>query len=171
MTAKPRVWENNSDENTTAGLIDLCREWVKSEFVMVEVGCFAGVSTEVFASFAAKVYAVDPWTLAMRYTEIPMPMLAEAERRFDDVTREYPNIVRIKNFSVIAADTFEDASLDAVYIDGEHTEIAFRTDVAAWRPKIKSGGLLMGHDHGQVENYLRWKPVKIYPESSWVVQL
>jgi cephalosporin hydroxylase len=48
--------------------------------------------------------------------------------------------------SVQAAAYFEDQSLHAVFIDGEHSYEAVRADIAAWRPKVKPGGWLAGHD-------------------------
>lgn len=43
---------------------------------------------------------------------------------------------------------FEDNSIDFLYIDGEHTEPAVTEDLNAWYPKIKSGGIISGHDYG-----------------------
>lgn len=48
--------------------------------------------------------------------------------------------------SVEAAQTFADDSLDFVFLDASHDEDAVREDIAAWLPKIKTGGVLAGHD-------------------------
>lgn len=48
--------------------------------------------------------------------------------------------------SVEAAQTVPDASLDFVFIDADHLEESVREDIAAWRPKVKAGGWLCGHD-------------------------
>ncbi len=68
-----------------------------------------------------------------------------------------------------AAERFRDGVLDAVYIDGDHDEKNVRADVAAWRPKLKPGGLLMGHDYLLAKVALDDAEVKVYQDSSWVV--
>ena len=45
------------------------------------------------------------------------------------------------------ADNYPDKSVDFVFIDANHLEHAIRADIAAWLPKIKSGGVLAGHDY------------------------
>ena len=46
-----------------------------------------------------------------------------------------------------AAQLFEDGSLDAVFIDADHTYDAVKKDIANWMPKIRKGGILAGHDY------------------------
>lgn len=48
--------------------------------------------------------------------------------------------------SVEASQYIEEGSLDFVFIDAEHTELSVYADVYAWYPKVRSGGILMGHD-------------------------
>jgi len=35
---------------------------------------------------------------------------------------------------------------DFIYIDGDHAEVMVRGDILSWLPKVKSGGLIGGHD-------------------------
>ena len=49
--------------------------------------------------------------------------------------------------SVKASPCFEDGELDFVFIDGEHSYEAAKADIEAWWHKVRSGGLLMGHDY------------------------
>lgn len=51
-----------------------------------------------------------------------------------------------KEFSVPASEHFENASLDAVFIDGDHSEKAVSADITAYFHKVKPGGILCGHD-------------------------
>lgn len=52
----------------------------------------------------------------------------------------------IKAWTHAAAAQVEDASLDFVFIDADHGEAAVRRDIAAWLPKLKPTGWLIGHD-------------------------
>jgi len=49
--------------------------------------------------------------------------------------------------SLDAAKRIEDGSLDFVFIDAQHTYKCVVEDILAWRPKIKPGGWLTGHDY------------------------
>lgn len=52
----------------------------------------------------------------------------------------------VKGWSGDLAGSFGDGSLDFVFLDGDHGESGVRADILAWRPKIRAGGLLIGHD-------------------------
>ncbi len=49
--------------------------------------------------------------------------------------------------SVRAAHLFENGSLDFVFIDANHAEVAVREDLETWTPKVRSGGIVSGHDY------------------------
>lgn len=49
--------------------------------------------------------------------------------------------------SADAAKEIPDGSLDFVFIDADHSYEGVRRDILAWRPKLKLGGLLSGHDY------------------------
>jgi predicted O-methyltransferase YrrM len=49
--------------------------------------------------------------------------------------------------SLKAAARIPDASLDFVFIDGDHSAEGCAADLKAWAPKVKRGGLLCGHDY------------------------
>ena len=48
--------------------------------------------------------------------------------------------------SVSASGYFQEASLDAVWIDGAHDYASVMTDLRIWRSKVRTGGLFAGHD-------------------------
>ncbi len=49
--------------------------------------------------------------------------------------------------SMHAAAEIADHSLDFAFLDADHTYDAVRNDLARWWPKIKSDGILAGHDY------------------------
>jgi len=53
----------------------------------------------------------------------------------------------VHGLSVEAALLVPDASLDFVYIDADHQFSAVVADLAAWEPKVRSGGVVSGHDY------------------------
>ncbi len=50
--------------------------------------------------------------------------------------------------SIQGSKEFEPGSLSFVFIDACHTYKAVRSDILAWLPKVKTGGILAGHDIG-----------------------
>lgn len=73
--------------------------------------------------------------------------------RHDQVIKDFASeiaegrVVVDRAFSHIAAERIEDGSLDIVYIDGDHSYDGVMRDLTSFAPKIKSGGLIMGHDY------------------------
>ena len=49
--------------------------------------------------------------------------------------------------SIQASEKFEDNSLDIVFIDADHTYKAVKKDIQLWWPKVRTGGILAGHDY------------------------
>lgn len=57
--------------------------------------------------------------------------------------------------SVAAASQFDDASLDWIYIDTDHSYKTTRAELAAYAAKIRPGGLIAGHDYALC-NFVKW---------------
>jgi hypothetical protein len=54
--------------------------------------------------------------------------------------------VIIQDWTVAAAGLVNDASLDFVFVDADHSAEAVRADILAWMPKLKPQGRMLGHD-------------------------
>lgn len=96
------------------------------------------------------LFCVDPWLRYGTYRthvsqEQTDAMLERARERLAGF-----NYTIIRKFSVEAAADIEDGSLDAAYIDANHAYEYVVADIAAWLPKVRSGGIIAGHD------YARW---------------
>jgi hypothetical protein len=177
LKPKKRVWPKGKGgtEDSTEGLIDLCEEWIRPFMVGAEIGCFAGVSTEVFVNYAQLVYAVEPWefgAIYQGYADISIEQLTEARKKFEKLMKKYPEkIILLPTYSVRASvDLF--VPLDFVYIDGAHDKANAIVDIILWGSKVKPGGLVMGHDYHHilpVLEFLNLKPIRLYKDDSWVV--
>lgn len=120
---------------------------------MVEVGCLSGHSTCYLANEARlsekrlTIYAVDPG-IGIEESNFKRDFtdsygLLENIRECGDADI----IVPILTESTKAAQMFANTSLDFVFLDGAHDYQAIRSDLQAWFPKIKGGGIIAGHDY------------------------
>ena len=167
MYYTPLISDEHGYANTTNGLIEMVQEHVDENDLVVEVGCFSGVSSQVFALNCKELHCIDPYS---------WPAVFEAEKMFVSMMTEYPNIKKIKLTSVEASKTFLDSSVDFVYIDADHTYSAVIEDINCWMPKVKKGGYIGGHDiyidgvRRAVEEKFGTN-YKTYQDTSWVVKL
>jgi predicted O-methyltransferase YrrM len=164
--------------NSVRGLYDMIKNRFKPNFIMVEIGSFHGTSTRLFSLFVDKVYSVDCYDYPVPPTgRIPShdQTFIDAERIFIERTSHIENIIKIRKSGADAALDFEDKSLDAVYIDAEHDYNSILSDVSTWKSKIKSGGILCGHDFsvGYITQILQSEGVlnelETYADDSWSV--
>lgn len=110
----------------------------------------------------SKIYAVDPY---IEYNASPGGgtfMSQETQNRIRELwfenTVDYSDKVElIQKNSIEAAQHFKDDSLDFVFIDGDHSHSAVKKDLATYYPKVKSGGIVAGHDYScsSVKNALK----------------
>jgi predicted O-methyltransferase YrrM len=80
--------------------------------------------------------------------------------------------------SIYAAKSYEDKSLDFVFIDANHDFEFVKQDIESWLPKIKPGGYIGGHDYSESDGHKGVvKAVdEAFPEkeiigTSWLVKL
>ena len=99
-------------------------------------------------------------------------------RKNTDYESRTDNLLKIVvSKSVDAAKRYKDQALEFVFIDAAHDEKSVRQDIAAWRPKVKQGGVLAGHDYSTsfpgvmaaVDSMLPRR--KIVSKNCWMVEL
>jgi hypothetical protein len=59
----------------------------------------------------------------------------------------YPNHEMILELSMDAVKRFKDDSIDFVYIDANHQDPYVTQDIAEWTRRVRSGGIVSGHDY------------------------
>jgi len=62
--------------------------------------------------------------------------------------KRFENVIQImKMDSLEAAEIIKDNELDFVYIDANHDYEFIKSDLNAWKNKVKTGGIIGGHDY------------------------
>ncbi len=122
----------------------------------VEVGCWLGRSLGAFAEFSREakkaiwIGAVDTFNgkpANDEHAAILETHGGNVEMAFRANIHALGVDARVwATDSVRGADFYEDGTLDAVFIDADHSEEAVSLDISAWWPKVKPGGILAGHD-------------------------
>lgn len=145
----------------------------------VEVGVYKGKSilylaeSIIEANKQVNLFAVDTFKGSVEHSD----------QKEGQIYNEYIcNVEPLKHViktiimpSVDAASTFDDKSLNFVFIDAAHDYDNVKADIQAWMPKVKNGGILAGHDY---HHYDVKKAVDelltnaiIYPGTVWEVTI
>jgi hypothetical protein len=159
------------------GLKELTQE-LPDNCIGIEIGSFAGEASRIFASSGKfkKLYCVDPWKNGYDRKDVASKVVAKYEKEFDKVAKQYPCIEKVKLSSDEALTLFTD-KVDFVYIDGCHTYEQVKKDIQNYMPKVKTGGIIAGHDYME-----EWAGVKkavdecltpdaVYKDSSWMKRI
>jgi hypothetical protein len=112
-----------------------------------EIGVEAGLYSEIIckANPSVELYLVDAWQwLEHRYWVTKRRVEKYYKETLDRVAPFNTHI--IKKFSADAVKDFADGSLDFVYIDADHRFDATLHDITEWSKKVRSGGIISGHD-------------------------
>lgn len=125
--------------------------------VAVEVGTDRGEYAEQIAErWTGRLWCIDPYRPTVDDISDPH---TNRDRQADKAAAElrlarFPHAAIAVDTSLHAAESFDEGTLDFVYIDPNHYEI--RADLAAWWPKVKPGGIMAGHDiTGEWEPWIR----------------
>ena len=115
---------------------------------IVEVGSFMGLSAFIFANalidsnnLNAKIYCIDLWNSWRNYN-------------YDVFQNNIINnsignlVVNLRGDSLSKSFEINQKSADLVFIDADHSYDGCYNDLLAYFPKLKSNGILLGHDYG-----------------------
>lgn len=110
-----------------------------------EIGVAEGIYSEVLCKHIPnlKLLCVDLWSRYAKKGNI------DQEKCFDITQRRlapYP-VEYIRKPSMDALADVKDGSLDFVYIDADHRFDFVMRDVIEWSKKVRSGGIVAGHDY------------------------
>jgi len=120
-----------------------------------EIGVKCGQFSEYILSRwkGRRLYSVDPWrefdmslyhdddNVSQREHDQNYEITARRLAKFGDRTQ------LLRMTSEEATRIIPDASLDFVYLDARHDYESVKEDIGLWYPKVRSGGVLAGHDY------------------------
>jgi len=105
-----------------------------------EIGVKQGVFSRVLcdANPNIELYCIDAW-----------PMIEKHNRNYTMAKNRLAsfNATLIRKPSMDAVKDFEDGALDFVYIDANHSFNYVCPDIIFWADKVRSGGIVAGHDY------------------------
>ena len=130
--------------------------------VCVEVGVLDGdFSVKILDALnPQKLYLIDPWEVGGDKNDVPyyknlneQPTAYSNLTNFEKVKERFSNeisngqVILKKGFSYDVVDFFPDNFFDFIYIDACHLYGCVKADLEIFLPKLKSNGLMCGHDY------------------------
>lgn len=149
------------------------------EMTMIEIGSYAGESTEIFAQHFEYVIAIDPYNEDYDPNDITCSYapLSEVLKSYEERMSKYDNVSLLQATSDDAV-KFVTLKADFVYIDGLHTYDQVKKDIENYLPLINKNGFIGGHDYHPVYQGVMdaivetiGYPHKTFQDTSWLFKL
>lgn len=176
-----RIIENKNDDyvneifpatNRLFGLKDLLDyHKINETHTAIEIGSYAGSSSQLIAQYVKKLYCCDVWG---EYIQ-PIERSTMVKNAFYQIHKTNPNIEVINEFSSDAKKHFSGPTFDFVYIDADHSYDSVKADILTWLTLVKCNGVISGHDYFMpevrraVDEIFGDKMIKYFGDSSWSV--
>lgn len=122
-----------------------------------EIGVEQGAFSKVLCSSnpTVKLFCVDAWAHYSGYRDhVDQKKLDGFYEKTAERLKDY-DATLCRGYSAEVAPKFKDKSLDFVYIDANHSLPYVIQDIHLWGAKVRSGGIISGHD------YIRYNREKI----------
>jgi len=135
-------------------VFDLALQKAKDESRFVEIGVWKGGSTaymgvEIFNSTKVIHYdAIDTFEGSKEHGVVN-GLYEETKNNLKPLL-DVGVVNLIKGHSLDVVNKYEDESIDFCFIDGSHEYEDVKKDIEAYLPKVKSGGILAGHDYDKI---------------------
>lgn len=117
-----------------------------------EIGVQEGVFSKTLRSEwkGEELYLIDRWKYSEDYKDIANVSDEKQKEFYLSVVEKFADdrsVHIIRKDSLAAAEQFPDGYFDWIYLDADHSFEGCSRDLEAWYPKIKTGGILAGHDY------------------------
>ena len=118
-------------------LLFQCVETLQDNSLVVELGTAYGLTAAMMSLAGQQVITIDNYS---EYPDITPDKVVENLKGF--------NVKIVEGHNTEVAKTFEDESIDLLFIDADHKYESVQADIKSWWPKIKKGGKVLFHDYG-----------------------
>jgi len=137
-------------------LFDFVFPQLDDNSIIVNVGTYKGKSLSLMLDYVEKsnknikIYSVDDWSDVL-YGDKGQDIKSIFLKNLDD---DIDKINLLEMDTCDASKLFNDNSLDFVFLDTKHTFQHVYDETNCWLPKIKTNGIISGHDYhwGDVKN-------------------
>ena len=125
---------------------------------IAELGCKEGKTTEFLLAnnpelhiFAVDLFAPQPKQDGIEGGETYEDWnFSEIQAEFNRRTAAFSNRIFLSvGLTSQACNLLNDEKLDLIFIDADHSYNGVATDIQMWLPKVRSGGIVAGHDFNQ----------------------
>lgn len=172
------------NKDYTDGLLDLIKHINTfsdtKNMRMIEIGSYAGESTQIFATHFKEVIAIDPYLNDYDVNDITCQHM-DLNKVYDvflNNTKSYENIRLIRKTSDDCVDELLNEKFDFIYIDGIHTYEQVIKDIINYKPLVSVDGFIGGHDYHPVWsgvikaiNEQLGQPDNTFKDTSWIFKI
>lgn len=131
---------------------------------IAEMGVFGGYLCKAIlgscGNLISEYWAIDSWcvhTMDLEWIRLWMKR-GNTKKHWEDrymyvcrLMRYFPKLHVVRAFSLKAAKLFPKQYFDLVFIDGDSSYESTMEDIRTWLPLVKDGGIMSGHDYGNIK--------------------
>lgn len=125
-------------------------QYIKPNSVCAEIGVWKGeLSSLILNQQPAKLHLIDPWKTQDYIDRLYSIEQESMDKIYKSVSNKFGQLNNVeihRNFSTDV--NFTKEYFDWVYIDGDHSYDAVKTDLEFYYPLMKKRGCLCGDDYG-----------------------
>lgn len=151
--------------SATAKRLHLCQLFADLGYTKgAEIGVWTGTFSQTMCRSIPGLHltCVDPWAAYADYRGETKNNQKRLNAAYEEaLERLKPFDCRVLRMtSADAAALVPDGSLDYVYVDANHGYLFVLNDLERWAPKVRSGGIIAGHDYEPVmrNTFIKVKP-------------
>ena len=182
----PDDWKCHTYNHVYFGLVELTIKLSQllefEDNKMIEIGSYMGESTHIFGSCGlfTEINCIEPFSGTENFNDKNNHTWEEVWEEYDINTRQFKDIVKLHedySYDEKVLSKFNDDEYDFIYVDGNHSFESTRQGFELYIPKIKSNGVLGGHDYQQgfgvddaLEEICDPSNLILFRDSSWLIK-